>query len=682
MKKIATIVLGLFLTFSVQAQVDRSQPKPGPAPKINIGKPQTFQLPNGLTVMVVENHKLPRVTASLTIDNAPYAEGVQAGLSGITGSLMGNGTSKISKDAYNEEVDFYGASLSLYASGGYASSLTKYFPRVMELMALGATDPLFTQEEFDKEIAKSIEGLKADEKSVPSAAARVSNVLAYGKNHPNGEFVTEETLKNITLADVKQHYTNFFSPNNAYMIITGDIKFNDAKKLVEKHFGKWKKGNSPKIDYADPKDVQYTQINFVDMPNAVQSEISLINMNKLRMTDKDYFAVILANQILGGDFNSYLNMNLREAHGWTYGARSSIGPTRYISTFRASSSVRNSVTDSAVVEFLKEIKKIREEKVDEETLANVKAGYIGNFVMQIEKPQTIARYALNTKLYNLPDNFYENFIANINAVTADDILRVSNKYFSYDNSRIVVVGKGSEVIAPLEKLGIPMFYFDKYGNPTDKPQAKAVDPSITSKVVLDKFVAAIGGADAVKNVKTISMKGSANVPGAPAPVSIVMKKADGKFYQDISIEGMGSLSKQVINGDKGYVTGQGGKQEFTAEELKDSKAEAIPFAETYLATLTDLVVESIEAVDGNDAYVLKNGKNKYYYDVATGLKVAESQEQEQMGQKFTTMTYYKDYREVKGVKIPFNIVQNVGFELDVKFTDIKVNEGVTDEDFK
>lgn len=682
MKKIATIALGLFITFSMQAQVDRSQPKPGPAPKINIGKPQTFQLPNGLTVMVVENHKLPRVTASLTIDNAPYAEGVQAGLSGITGSLMGNGTSKISKDAYNEEVDFYGASLSLYASGGYASSLTKYFPRVLELMALGATDPLFTQEEFDKEIAKSIEGLKADEKSVTSAAARVTNVLAYGKNHPNGEFVTEETLKNITLADVKQHYANFFSPNNAYMIITGDIKFNDAKKLIEKHFGKWKKGNSPKIDYPDPKDVQYTQINFVDMPNAVQSEISLINMNKLRMTDKDYFAVILANQILGGDFNSYLNMNLREAHGWTYGARSSIGPTRYISTFRASSSVRNSVTDSAVVEFLKEIKKIREEKVDEETLANVKAGYIGNFVMQIEKPQTIARYALNTKLYNLPDNFYENFIANINAVTADDILRVANKYFSYDNSRIVVVGKGSEVIAPLEKLGIPMFFFDKYGNPTEKPQAKEVDPSITPKVVLDKFFTAIGGADAVKNVKTISMKGSANVPGAPAPVTIVMKKAEGKFFQEISIEGMGTLNKQVINGNKGYVSGQGGKQDFTAEELEESKGEAIPFTETYLATVSGLVVEAIEPVDGNDAYVLKHGKNKYYYDVATGLKVAESQEQEQMGQKFTTMTYYKDYRDVKGVKIPFNIVQNVGFELDVKFTDIKVNEGVTDADFK
>src|SRR5690606_20412946 len=142
-----------------------------------------FQAEDGIRdfhVTGVQTCALPisRVTASLTIDNAPYAEGSLAGLSQITGSLMGNGTSKISKDAYNEEIDFYGASLSLYASGGYASSLTKYFPRVLELMALGATDPLFTQEELDKEIAKAIEGLKADEKSVPSTAARVSNILA------------------------------------------------------------------------------------------------------------------------------------------------------------------------------------------------------------------------------------------------------------------------------------------------------------------------------------------------------------------------------------------------------------------------------------------------------------------------------------------------------------------------
>lgn len=681
MKKIL-LALSIFLTISMQAQVDRSQPKPGPAPKVNIGKPQSFTLSNGLTVLVVENHKLPRVTATLTIDNAPYAEGSKAGLSLLTGSVMGNGTSKISKDAYNEEIEFYGANVSLHAGGGYASALTKYFPRVLELMAQGAIDPLFSQAEFDKEKEKQIEALKADEKSVTATANRVRNVLAYGKNHPSGEYITEETLKNISLADVKQHYANFFSPNNAYLIITGDIKFADAKKLVEKNFGKWKKGNSPKIDYPDPKDVQYTQINFVDMPNAVQSEIALINMNKLRMTDKDYFAVLLANQILGGDFDSYLNMNLREAHGWTYGARSSIRATRYISTFRATSSVRNAVTDSAVVEFLKEIKRIRTEKVDAQKLADAKAGYIGQFVMDIENPQTVAGLALNTLLHKLPDNFYENYIANINAVTVEDIERVANKYFSYDNSRIVIVGKGSEVIAPLEKLNIPIFYFDKYGNPTEKPQAKKVDASITPKVVLDNFMKAVGGADAVNQVKTIAFIGKTSIPGAPAPITITMKKAEGKFLQDISMEGMGSLQKQVINGDKGYMTVQGSKQNLTDEDIKDSKYDLAPFSETLLMNASDATVTGIEAVDGKDCYVLKVGDSTYYYEVATGLKLAEGKEVEMMGQKATQMTYYGDYKPVKGVKVPHRISQNVGFDLNITITDVKINEGVSDSDFK
>lgn len=681
MKKIL-LALSIFLTISMQAQVDRSQPKPGPAPKVNIGKPQSFTLSNGLTVLVVENHKLPRVTATLTIDNAPYAEGSKAGLSLLTGSVMGNGTSKISKDAYNEEIEFYGANVSLHAGGGYASALTKYFPRVLELMAQGAIDPLFSQAEFDKEKEKQIEALKADEKSVTATANRVRNVLAYGKNHPNGEYVTEETLKNISLADVKQHYANFFSPNNAYLIITGDIKFADAKKLVEKNFGKWKKGKSPKIEYPDPKDVQYTQINFVDMPNAVQSEIALINMNKLRMTDKDYFAVLLANQILGGDFNSYLNMNLREAHGWTYGARSSIGATRYISTFRAASSVRNTVTDSAVVEFLKEVKRIRTEKVDPQMLADTKAGYIGQFVMDIEEPQTVARLALNTLLHKLPDNFYENYIASINAVTVEDIQRVANKYFSYDNSRIVVVGKGSDVIGPLEKLNIPIFYFDKYGNPTEKPQAKKVDASVTPKVVLDNFMKAVGGADAVKQVKTISFTGKTSIPGAPAPIIITMKKAEGKFLQDIAMEGMGSVQKQVINGDKGYMTAQGAKQNLTADDVKDAKYDLAPFAETLLMNASDATVTGIEAVDGKDCYVLKAGDSSFFYEVATGLKLAEGKEVEMMGQKATQMTYYSDYKAVKGVKVPHRISQNVGFDLNITVTEVKINEGVSDADFK
>ncbi|HOD11386.1 MAG TPA: pitrilysin family protein, partial [Flavobacterium sp.] len=368
----------------------------------------------------------------------------------------------------------------------------------------GALNPNFTQEEFDKEKDKLIEGLKTQEKSVPVVASRVENVLLYGKNHPAGEYLSEETIKNVSLSDVKANYSSYFVPEKAYLVVIGDVKFKDTKKLVEKLFGSWVKAKAPQITYNTPSNVQYTQINFVDMPNAVQSEISLVNTVNLKLSDPDFFPVIVANQVLGGDFNSYLNMNLREAHGWTYGARSSVGSSKYMaSKFKANSQVRNAVTDSAVVEFLKEIKRIRTEKVSEQTLNDVKAGYVGRFVMQVEKPQTVARYALNIETEGLPADFYENYIKNVQAVTADDVMRVMNKYVLEDNLRIIVTGKGSEVIPGLERLKIPMFYFDKFGNPTEKPAMKKPTPAgVTVKTVMDNYIKAIGGDKAVAAVKT------------------------------------------------------------------------------------------------------------------------------------------------------------------------------------
>lgn len=451
---------------------DRTQPKPGKSPIINIKKPQTFVLANGMKVLVVENHKLPRVSFNLTLDNAPFAENSIKGVDELTGYLIGNGSKKTTKTAFHEETDFLGTEINFNSHGATANALSKYGGRVLELIAEGLLHPNFTLEEFDKEKAKLIEGMKAEEKSVPAIANRVVDVLAFGKNHPSGEFMTEETLNNITLADVQTNYKTYFVPENAYLVIVGDVKFNNVKVAVEKLFGTWEKKHAPKIVYNTPVNVSNLQINLIDVPNAVQSEITLVNTVNLQMRDPDFFPIVIANQILGGDFNSYLNMNLREKHAWTYGARSSVNIGKCISKFYAKSAVRNAVTHSAVVEFIKEIKRIRTEKVTDEVLSTVKAGYIGRFVMQAEKPQAVARYALNIETEKLPANFYENYIQAINNVTADDVLRVANKYFLIDNMRIVIAGKGSEVIPGLEKLKIPIFYFDNYGNPLEKPVLK------------------------------------------------------------------------------------------------------------------------------------------------------------------------------------------------------------------
>jgi len=683
MKKII-VLSSLFLTLIMQAQ-DRTQPKSGPAPKINIKKPETFSLPNGLKVLVVENHKLPRVSYSLTIDNTPYAEGNKKGVDDLTSSLIGNGSTKTAKDTFNEEIDFLGANINFYSSGASASGLSKHAKRIMELMAEGALMPNFTQDEFDKEKDKLIEGLKTQEKSVTAVASRVERVLAYGKSHPSGEYLSEETINNVSLADVKENYRTYFVPEHAYLVIVGDVKTKDVKKLVENLFGSWTKATAPRLSYSNPSNVQYSQINFVDMPNAVQSEITILNTVNLKMTDADFFPVILANQVYGGDFNSYLNMNLREAHGWTYGARSSIGFDKNIySLFKANTQVRNAVTDSAVVEALKELKKIRTEKVTDEILNNVKAGYVGKFVMQVEKPATVARYALNIETEGLPTDFYENYIKNINAVTPDDVMRVANKYFLQDNLRILVVGKGSEVIAGLESTKIPMFYFDKFGNPTEKPAMKKPVPAgVTAKTVIDAYVAAIGGYKALKSVKSIAYTGSTTIPQAPMPLSYSSKMdSKGRMMIELSMAGMGSIMKQVVNGNTGYMMQQGQKKVLEGEELAKMKESAVLFNETLLATKTGVTISGIEPMNGSDAYAVVDGDTTYYFDVKSGLKTAESSTEEQGGQKMTRVTNFNDYRAVKGVKVPFNTIMNVGFELDIKMSDVKINEDVSDADFQ
>jgi zinc protease len=406
-----------------------------------------------------------------------------------------------------------------------------------------------------------------------------------------------------------------------------------------------------------------------------------MNVSNLKMTDKDYFATILANEVLGGNFNSYLNMNLREKHAWTYGAGSGIDGSKYVSTFGAYSQVRNAVTDSAVVEFLKEIKRIRTEKVSDEDLKNVKASYIGNFVMQIEKPQTIAGYALRTKTQGLPEDFYENYIKNINAVTPEDIIIAANKYFLADNARIVIVGKGSEVLPGLEKLKIPIFYFDKYGAPVEKKVVnKTIPAGVTAKSVLDNYIKTIGGLKALSDVKSILTISSGTIQGAQLELTSKTTSSN-KMLREIKAMGM-SMMKQVVNEKGAYLVQQGQRKDLTGEELTEMKASANTFDELSLSKKEGVILSGIEEINGTETYVIKDKESLYYYNVKSGLKVAESKTLEQEGQKITQTTSYSDYKEVKGIKFPYKTVLDIGMEIELTTTDVKINEGVSDVDFK
>ncbi|GAA4273498.1 pitrilysin family protein [Aquimarina gracilis] len=683
---IITLVLAL-ITINLNAQIDRSKmPKPGPSPEINLKEAKRFELDNGLKVLVVENNKLPRVSVQLQIDNLPILEGDKSGTSILTSSLLGNGSKSISKDDFNEEVDFLGARINFGSQSAFASSLSKYFPRILELMADAAINPNFTQEEFEKEKAKLLTGLKTQEKDVKSIASRVQRVLAYGVKHPYGEFTNEETVNNVTLEDVEKFYSNYFVPTNAYMIIVGDVKFDEVKKLINKNFTSWTKKTVPSFTFSKPANTQYTQINFVDVPNAVQSEIAVQNLVDLKMKDPDYLAAFVANQILGGGGEARLFLNLREDKGYTYGSYSRLGDDKYApATFRASASVRNMVTDSSVVEILKEVDRIIKEPVSDKELKNTKAKYVGRFVLDLEKPETIARYALNIETEGLPKDFYKKYLENINAITTQDVQKAAQKYFSSSNARVVVTGKGSDVIENLEKITfngkkVPVFYFDKYGNKTEKPDYNAATPEgVTAQSVLDSYFKAMGGKDKLEAVKSIFSTSDASVNGMALMMTMKVTSKN-QTITDVQFNG-NSMSKNVFDGSKGYFMQQGQKLDYTEDQVNTAKKEVFPFPELKNTTAT---LEGVEPYSDGKAYKLKmSDKKTTYFDTESGLKIKDELIQEMAGQKMTTTLIYSDYKEVNGIKFPQVTKMTVGPQaLEFKIKEIKINEGVTDEDFK
>ena len=679
--KILSIIAIIAMSFAANAQIDRStMPTPGPDPVVKLGTAEKFSLENGLTVIMVENHKLPRVSATLRIDNQPYFEGEIAGVSSMMGSLLGRGTINITKDAFNEKVDFLGASVGFFSTGASARSLKKYFPEVLGLMADGVKNSEFNQEEFDKEKEVTLENLKADEKNIPAIASRVEGLLVYGKKHPFGEFTSKKSVNNITLEDVKNNFNTYYKPNNGYLIIVGDINPKETKKLINALFADWKKGEIPVSDFPKPQNVSTAEINFVNMSNANQSEISIVNTIDLTLGDKDYYAALLANKILGGGGSARLFQNLREDKAYTYGSYSRVSQNRQTGVFKATASVRNVVTDSSIVEIQKEINKIRYQKVSSKELQDAKEEYIGGFVMDVQKPATAANYALNIALYNLPEEFYANYIKNINSVTVDDVQNAAIKYFKGDKARIMVTGKGIDVLKNLEKTDYVINYFDTEGNPTEKPAMTLPIPEgMTAETVINKYIAAIGGEEKVMAVKTTVTIANATIQGTPL-VMTMKAAAPNKSSQEISVMG-NTMQKTVFNGTSGYSSSRGQKKDMTAEEISKAQAESGIFKDLAYASGELLRIEPLE---GKNAIVLKYKDSEVYYDMTSGLKVKEVKTAKTPdGKEVKTPTIYSDYKEVNGVKFPHAIgIKSGPMNLDFVVQEIKVNEGVSDADFK
>ena len=684
------ICLTIIFANSLSAQLDRSiVPESGPTPEIFFGKPQTFMLDNGLTVMVVENNKLPRASASLSFDNPLIFEGEIAGVSSILAEMIGNGTQSISKEDFIEEVDFMGASLNITGSGAFAGSLKRYFPRVLELMSLAVLEPLFTQEEFDNQKNLIKESLKTSEKDVSTAANRVQNFITYGASHPNGEFISQASLDKASFNDAIDFYNNFSSPNNAYLVILGDIEFEEIKLMVTDLFSSWESKEVVTSSFPEPKNPDETEVIFVDMPNGVQSVVTVINSIDFNKKEPDYFPALVATRILGGGGAGRLFNNLREDKGWTYGSYSSISESyKTKGLVLAQAQVKNEVTDSAAVELLIELDKMRNKLVTDEELMSTKAKYTGNFVMSLENPATIASFARNIITQDLPEDYYNSFLENINNVTKEDVQNAAQTYFSPNKTRIFITGKGSEILEKIEGIEyngkkLTVRYFDQYGSETPRPDY-SVSNDISAEGVINNYIKSIGGAEKLNSISSVEVKATANLQGTVLEM-YSLKNNQNQSLMTMTAMGM-TLVKSVFNKYQGYNEINGQRVPLTDEELEQAIINSALFSElNFDFEIVELVGTSI--VNDEKAYEIKVTDNKsVFYSAETGLKLKEFESQEVEGNLITSEVFYNEYEEVDGILMPKEINQvsasiPVPGGITFKSTSIKLNVKTSDSDF-
>ena len=698
MKKLSIYILSLTMITGAFAQkLDRSKvPAPAPAPKINLNQPATFTLPNGLKVFVVENHKLPKVAFSLSLDVDPVLEGDMKGYVDITGQLLERGTTNRTKQQLDEEIDFIGATLSTSANGVYASSLKKHQAKILEILSDVVLNSDFKQEELDKLKKQTISGIASSKDDPDAIAANVRSVLVYGKKHPYGEITTEETVENVTLEACKNYYKTYFRPNVSYLAVVGDVSVKEIQPLIEKYFASWEKSDVPVNKYKMPTAPKQTEVAFVHKEGASQSVINITYPVNLKKSNPDVVKTRILNSILGGSATARLFMNLREKHGYTYGAYSTLSADELVGYFNANAKVRNDVTDSALTQFMVELNRIADEKVSAEELQGMKNYASGIFAYTLQDPQTIARFAIETEKYKLPADYYATYMEQIAAVTIDDVKEMAEKYITPNNAIILVVGNKKIADKLVEfDANQKINYYDIYGN--DYVEAlKPAPEGVTAETVMNKYIEAKYGVakgkaldKKLKNIKDITVRMDATIQGQSINVTRY-QKAPNKFANAITMGTM-VVQKQAFNGTIGKSSGMQGSKDITGDDLEDLKLSSIMFLDAkYADHGITYELLGIEPINGKDAYKMvqtkPNGDTETeWFNVASGLKVKSMsvQENDEMPEPITVISELSDYKEVNGIMFAHKTKQFFGPQtLDMTVTAIEINTKLGDEVFE
>jgi zinc protease len=460
-------------TAPAAAAAPARQAPPAPLEARPIRFPQFTEstLPNGLRVMVVENHRLPVTNVTLYVESgtADDPRG-RNGLASLLTDVLDSGTTRRTARQIAETIESAGGTLDaatdLDAMMISSGVLSDQLPLAFDLVSDVALRPTFPADELETSRRQVLSGLQVALGNAGTIAQRRIAREIYGEGHPYAMAPTPEAVRAITRADLVQFHRRHFTPRNALLVVSGDVTPAQAQELARRHFGGWQGGEAPQPALTAPAMRDRMGIVLVHRPGSVQSSIR-VGHPGITADNPDYYSLQVLNTILGGVSTSRLERIIRGERAWTYVARSSFTRSRGTGTFVGNTEVRNPVTDSALVEMLGQFRRIRDEPVSQQELDAAKSFLVGSFPLRFETAAATASQIAVVRLLGLPVESLQQYTQKVAAVTPEEVQRVARQYLHPDRASIVVVGDAAQVLKPLEAVG-PVTLVDVEGRPLDR----------------------------------------------------------------------------------------------------------------------------------------------------------------------------------------------------------------------
>jgi zinc protease len=468
-----------------QQPLDRSKvPPPGKPAELRVPTWTKTVLSNGATLIVSRRNELPLVSFSITFQGgANQFEPVgRRGLSAITSAMLNEGTTSKTGDQLSDALQLLGTNVGANirdeeGSIGFLSTNAK-FERTLAILTDMMLNPTFPQAALDRLRGRTLINLTQAKDQPATIGAAVFAKTLFGNDHPYGQRPTESSIKAITRDDVVALHKSYFQPGRAIITVVGDVNPATIKGTIERAFAAWAKaGDKPSFDYPKLPESKPSTIYLVDKPGAAQS-IFAIGLPGPPRNTPDYFALQVLNHILGGHFQSRLNYNIREQHGYSYGVNSAFGYGRGPGAFRAGGAIVSDKTDLALIEFMKELRGIVGERpITDDELKGAKDAMIQGLPRNFGSVGAIGNSITTLTVQGLPDNYYQSYSKAVSAITRDDLMRVAKQYIDLKHLAIVIVGDRSKVEGPLKATGIaPITLLDVEGNPVSSDSSSSNRP--------------------------------------------------------------------------------------------------------------------------------------------------------------------------------------------------------------